>query len=82
MHSSVRAIIALAGALCSSVAAASGTYSHVLAFSIDGMHGSDVEKYIADRPHSTIASLLETGYEYTNAYTTGVSDLRFSCYVS
>lgn len=48
-------------------------YKHVVALSIDGMHGSDVEKYLAVRPNSAIASLLATGYEYQNAYTSAVS---------
>jgi len=43
-------------------------YKYVVAFSIDGMHGSDVEKYIAKRPKSTIASLISTAYEYTDCY--------------
>lgn len=49
-------------------------YKYVAAFSVDGMHGSDVEKYVAARPKSTIAKLLEEGYEYTNAYTSSPSD--------
>jgi hypothetical protein len=49
-------------------------YKYVAYFSVDGMHGSDVEKYVALRPKSTIAELLETGYEYTNAYTSTPSD--------
>jgi predicted AlkP superfamily pyrophosphatase or phosphodiesterase len=49
-------------------------YKYVAAFSIDGFHSSDVEKYVAVRPKSTIASLLATGYEYTDAYTSGPSD--------
>ncbi|KAI9768288.1 MAG: hypothetical protein M1839_004152 [Geoglossum umbratile] len=49
-------------------------YKYVALFSIDGLHGSDVEKYVAMRPGSTIASLLKTGYEYTNAYCPGPSD--------
>jgi hypothetical protein len=44
----------------------STVYKHVAAFSIDGLHGSDVEKYIALRPGSTIATLLNTGFEYTD----------------
>jgi hypothetical protein len=47
-------------------------YKHVAAFSIDGFHGSDVEKYVALRPKSTIAELLETGFEYENAFTSAV----------
>ena len=49
-------------------------YKYVAAFSIDGFHSSDVDKYVAKRPESTIAKLLETGYEYTDAYTSGPSD--------
>jgi len=43
-------------------------------FSVDGMHASDVEKYLAVRPTSNISILLATGYEYTNAYTSAPSD--------
>jgi hypothetical protein len=49
-------------------------YKYVFQVSVDGMHSSDVEKYLAIRPKSAMASLLATGFEYTNAYTTGVSD--------
>ena len=51
-----------------------GHYEHVAVFSIDGFHGSDVPKYIAKRPKSTIAKLLATGFEYTNAFTSAPSD--------
>ena len=49
-------------------------FKHVAVFSIDGFHATDVEKYVVARPKSTIAQLLETGYEYTNAYTSEPSD--------
>ncbi len=49
-------------------------YKYVALFSVDGLHGSDVEKYVALRPKSTIAQLLETGYEYTDAFTSAPSD--------
>ena len=49
-------------------------YKYVAAFSIDGFHSSDVEKYVSARPGSTIAQLLKTGYEYTNAKTSAPSD--------
>jgi hypothetical protein len=39
-------------------------YKRVVAFSIDGLHGSDVEKEVAIRPGSTIAALLDIGFEY------------------
>ena len=48
-------------------------YKYVLAFSVDGLHSSDVGKYVAARPKSTIANLLETGYEYSDAFTSAVS---------
>jgi predicted AlkP superfamily pyrophosphatase or phosphodiesterase len=56
------------------VAAKGAFYKHVATFSIDGFHGSDVAKYVAKRPGSHIARLLETGYEYTNAFTSAPSD--------
>jgi predicted AlkP superfamily pyrophosphatase or phosphodiesterase len=49
-------------------------YKHVAAFSIDGLHSSDVEKYVALRPKSTIAALLETAFKYTDCYTSAPSD--------
>jgi predicted AlkP superfamily pyrophosphatase or phosphodiesterase len=49
-------------------------YKYVAAFSVDGMHSSDVEKYVALRPGSTIAALLKTAYEYTDCYTSAPSD--------
>ncbi|KAF8532740.1 type I phosphodiesterase/nucleotide pyrophosphatase [Gautieria morchelliformis] len=64
--------LALASASVGGVAAK--TYKHIAYFSIDGFHGSDVEKYVAVRPNSTIASLLSTGFEYTNAFTSAPSD--------
>lgn len=57
-----------------SISRSHGRYQHVAVFSVDGMHGSDVEKFVALRPQSTIAQLLETGYEYTNAFTSAPSD--------
>ena len=47
-------------------------YKHVAVFSVDGLHGSDVEKYVAMRPKSTIAELLETGFEYKKALCSAV----------
>ena len=49
-------------------------YKYVAVFSVDGFHATDVEKYVTARPKSTIAHLLETGYEYTNAYASEPSD--------
>ncbi len=52
--------------------ASNALYKHVLVFSVDGMHSSDVEKYVAVRPESNISKLLSTGYEYSNAFTSAV----------
>jgi hypothetical protein len=60
--------------LSKSAPAASAPYKYVLAFSVDGMHSSDVEKYLAARPNSNMSKLLATGYEYSNAWTTAVRD--------
>src|SRR5581483_4657734 len=47
---------------------------HVLLLSIDGMHQSDLDWYIAHHPSSTLAKLTHSGSEYTNALTSNPSD--------
>jgi predicted AlkP superfamily pyrophosphatase or phosphodiesterase len=70
-----RSIVTLAAVACLLAGSdADTTYKYVLTFSIDGFHSSDLTKYVAQRPGSTIAKLLETGYEYTNAFTSAPSD--------
>lgn len=49
-------------------------FKHVITFSIDGFHSSDVEKYLAVRPNSNMSQLLAHGYEYTDAWTSAPSD--------
>ena len=49
-------------------------YKYVVAFSVDGMHSSDVSKYVALEPKGAIASLLSTGFEYTDCHTSAPSD--------
>jgi predicted AlkP superfamily pyrophosphatase or phosphodiesterase len=49
-------------------------FKHVAVFSIDGLHSSDVEKYLQIAPNSNISKLLSTGFEYTNAWTSAPSD--------
>jgi predicted AlkP superfamily pyrophosphatase or phosphodiesterase len=49
-------------------------YKYVAVFSVDGMHASDVEKYLVHNPKGNIAALLSNGYEYTNCYTSAPSD--------
>lgn len=50
------------------------TYKHVALFSIDGLHASDVPKWINAKPQGAIASLLKTGYWYPGALTSAPSD--------
>lgn len=45
----------------------------VAIFSFDGMHASDLDKYLARGP-SNFTTLLKTGYKYSNAYATDPSD--------
>src|SRR6476620_10787791 len=47
---------------------------HVLLISVDGMHQSDLDWYVANHPSSTLAKLIHTGSEYTNALTSNPSD--------
>ena len=49
-------------------------YKYVAVFSVDGLHASDLEKYLALRPNSNISALLKTGYQYSGAYTSAPSD--------
>ena len=51
-----------------------GPYKHVAVFSVDGLHASDLDKYVALRPNSNISALLKTGYQYSGAYTSAPSD--------
>lgn len=68
MHRSILITLAAFAVQCISHPHAHA-YKHVAVFSVDGLHSSDVEKYIKLRPNSTIASLLKTGYEYTGIAT-------------
>src|SRR6201982_1289711 len=47
---------------------------HVLLISVDGMHQSDLDWYVVNHPSSTLAKLIHTGSEYTNALTSNPSD--------
>src|SRR5271169_3702414 len=46
----------------------------VLLISVDGMHQSDLDSYVANHPNSTLAKLTHSGSEYTNAATSNPSD--------
>jgi hypothetical protein len=47
---------------------------HVLLISVDGMHQSDLDWYVANHPNSELAKLAEGGQEYTNNHTADPSD--------
>ena len=47
---------------------------HVLLISVDGMHQSDLDWYVAHHPYSELARLATGGAEYTNAHTSDPSD--------
>lgn len=69
------AAIASAGALPAAAhASAQAKVKHVLLLSIDGMHQSDLTRYVAHHPHSALARLVVRGTNYTHARTTFPSD--------
>jgi len=47
---------------------------HVLLISVDGMHQSDLNWYIANHPSSELAKLASGGAEFTNNHTSDPSD--------
>ncbi|HEX3692847.1 MAG TPA: alkaline phosphatase family protein [Solirubrobacteraceae bacterium] len=48
--------------------------SHVLLISVDGLHQSDLDWYVADHPGSELAKLMGAGAEYPQAHTPIPSD--------
>src|SRR5690242_13983344 len=48
--------------------------SHVLLLSIDGLHQQDLDWYVRNHPHSTLARLAASGTSYRNAATPFPSD--------
>ncbi len=70
------AIAAAPLALSSSSAFAAGhaQIKHVLLISVNGMHQSDLDWYVAHHPNSELARLATGGAEYTDAQTADPSD--------
>jgi type I phosphodiesterase/nucleotide pyrophosphatase len=70
-------IAAAATAVAVSVSAASlgkSRIKHVLLISVDGLHQSDLEWYVAQHPASELARLVHGGAEFSNAHTAVPSD--------
>jgi hypothetical protein len=55
-------------------APAGGHIEHALLISVDGLHQSDLDWYIANHPGSELAKLAGGGAEYSNAHTSDPSD--------
>ena len=51
-----------------------GQIKHVLLISVDGMHQSDLDWYVAHHPDSELAKLASGGAEYSNNHTSDPSD--------
>jgi len=73
------AALAIGGSAVVSVPSASASHrgnpiKHVLLISVDGMHQSDLNWYIANHPDSELARLAQGGAQYTNNHTADPSD--------
>jgi len=72
------AVVAVPIGLSAGSAAADHPYhqpiQHVLLISVDGMHQSDLDWYVANHPTSELARLATGGAEYTDAQTPDPSD--------
>ena len=72
------AVVAVTVGLLAQSAAADHPYDHriqhVLLISVDGMHQSDLDWFVANHPNSELAKLAEGGQEYTNDHTSDPSD--------
>lgn len=47
---------------------------HVLLISVDGLHGSDLARYLTAHPSSELARLARRGVDYTDAHTVAPAD--------
>ena len=72
------AAVAIGGTVAISAPSASAhrkrQVKHVLLISVDGMHQSDLDWYIANHPYSELAKLASGGAEFTNNHTSDPSD--------
>ncbi|KAI9203337.1 type I phosphodiesterase/nucleotide pyrophosphatase precursor [Polychytrium aggregatum] len=50
------------------------SFDHVVLISVDGMHQLDLVNYVAAKPNSAFATLVNSGVQFTNAQTSFPSD--------
>jgi hypothetical protein len=70
-------VAVMVGVVAVSVSAASSARpraEHVLLISVDGLHQSDLDWYVANHPNSELAALVRGGTEFSNAHTSVPSD--------
>jgi len=61
--------------LCTVLTAQKGPkITHVLLISIDGMHSQDLANWVQLQPNGSLATLMSTGVNFPNAFTTQPSD--------
>ncbi|MDX6524143.1 MAG: hypothetical protein QOI17_1656, partial [Gaiellales bacterium] len=70
----VAAVVALVAVSASVASPGRPRVKHVLLISVDGLHQSDLEWYVANHPGSELAKLVHGGAEFSNAHTSDPSD--------
>jgi hypothetical protein len=70
----VAAAVAVVAASVSAASPKKAGIRHVLLISVDGLHQSDLEWYVANHPSSELAKLNRGGAEFSNAHTSDPSD--------
>jgi type I phosphodiesterase/nucleotide pyrophosphatase len=70
----IAAAMAVVAVSVSSASPGKPRINHVLLISVDGLHQSDLEWYVANHPSSELARLFHRGAEFSNAHTSDPSD--------
>jgi hypothetical protein len=74
MHATTLAVLAALFSQALGNADNDKVYKHVALLSIDGMHASDLPRWLSKSPKGAIASLYKHSYWYSGALTSGPSD--------
>ena len=67
-------VSSVAGTGLSASAREGAATKHVLLISVDGLHQTDLAWYVRTHPHSSLATLVRRGVEFTNGHTPFPSD--------